>query len=281
MCHCVHPQRHNHTDPKPCHWVPHTRHTHVGTHTEAPAYAAHMHTQHMLRKSRIPAPHCYTAATFREASQTVGREHTLTWYIYCTYFWYILLLDTLRDQVSYCVYLCLCVSHSSTPTSLCRHGFLLSSNTMLFLFFAPLSLLSVSPPLSLGVSGPLSSTLSLSLVTQLSAQSNVSQRLLSHTLALLGEAELPSSLLLSPLPSFPGAFSFSFCLPLSLPLWLSPHLYHSLCSSHSFTQSSWLFLLSASPTYNLSLCLYSPALFHWCLIIFLLPLFLFVIVSIL
>lgn len=119
------------------------------------------------------------------------------------------------------------------------------------------SLLSVSPSLSL-------SLLYSSVVTELSAQSNVFQHLLSHTLALLGEVEVPSSLLLSPIPSFPGAFSFAFAFPFLL-FSLSLHLCHYLFlfSHFALTESSCISPLSALRCYSVTLL--SPSSFSFCL----------------
>lgn len=76
-------------------------------------------------------------------------------------------------------------------------------------------------PLSLFLSSPLSS----SLVTQLSATSNALQHLLSDMFALLGEAELPSS---------PSAQR----IPLLLRHLLSLAAFHSLCCCHFLSLSS-------------------------------------------
>lgn len=160
------------------------------------------HTGTCLRCPYTPPGTCYGkvthlphTATRSTADHTAGREHTFTWY---------LVLQTpgmcgtiagytgckgFPTLVFMCVYVC--VSHSSTPTSLCRHGFFLSSNTMLFLFFS-LSLF-------------LSNSLSLSGNTALRWAWRLSAPPSTYT-RFIRRRELPSSLPLSPLPSFLSAF---------------------------------------------------------------------------
>lgn len=122
------------------------------------------HTPHMLWKSHTPVPQCYAASPCREASHPVRKERTLTW---CST-WTAHssgAASCRRPCVVMISYSCtsvhvplhLCGFQSSTPTSLCGHGFLLSSQTMLVLFFAPLSPLCFpSLSLSLVLSSPLS-----------------------------------------------------------------------------------------------------------------------------
>lgn len=148
---------------------------------------------HLLQTVTLPSTRC-------KASLTV-KYSTCSTETFCTRCRYILLLvtpgetDFLLQQEHASV-----PSHSSTPTSLCRHGFFLSSNTMLFLSYSPCCF-------------PFSLSSSFSVVTQ---------HLLSNTLALLGEAELLSSLPLSPplffqAPSaFPSVYPFLF-FALSIP----------------------------------------------------------------
>lgn len=114
------------------------------------------HTPHTLWKSHTPVPQCYTAATCRKASHTVRKEQTLTWYLTLTVhssgaasLWRPCVVTISCS----CTSMHLCAFQSSTPTSLCRHGFLLSSQTMLVLFFAPLFPLCF-PSLSLVLSSP-------------------------------------------------------------------------------------------------------------------------------
>lgn len=118
---------------------------------------------------------------------------------------------------------CVCAFHSRTPTSLCRHGFVLSSHTMIFLFFsARLFLPSLSLPLSLPRSPP-SLSLSLSLM-QLWALSEAFLHLLSDSLRL-SEAEPLSSPGLSPLSLLHhGCCQRCLFLPS-----FAPHTHHS-CS---------------------------------------------------
>lgn len=140
--------------------------------------------------------------------------------------------------------ICVCVPFIAVHLPLCVDMGSFSAAKQCSFYSLPLSPLSVSPSLSLFLSSPLSRPLSSnsSLLSLMPFSTSF------QILALLGEAELPSSPVLSPLPSSSGAFSFPFCLPLSLFLYTFFILFPAV--------SHWLSIF-------LLICI--SVLPHWCL----------------
>lgn len=166
----------------------------------------------------------------------------------------------------------MCASHSSTPTSLCRHGFFLSSNTMLFLFFAPLSLSSLSPPLSHSFSLTslfLSLSLPLSRNSSLLSLSHAFQHLLSHTLFIGSRASLlppakPTPLLRCLLALASVFFLFSLSLYTFVILFATVTLSPSLSAFSPFP-TFCMSLLICHTALTLTLPLVSFSSFSFCL----------------
>lgn len=240
----------------------------------------------MLWKSDRPASmHCYTAATFSKTSHTVGRQHALTWRLtsiektaatsYCWIHW---------QGFPTFVRAFVCVYQSKQYTYLFVQTWVLSQQPHNALSILCPSLSSLSPPSSHSFSLTLclphtvspslslsrSLALSLSLCGSTALSSVCFQHLLSHTLALLGEAELLSSLLTHSPPSQAPSACLLF-VPFLL-LSSSPSMLLSLSFSLSVCVVTYILPLF----FNLFHFSSALALLPLCLfkIIFLLPLIL-------